>query len=335
MSTLRHRVTEARRRTVNGVESHRLCASVALWQTAEERSAGGVSIRTMTSVTAFSRVPARRSQSPHAADTAGSGVLRFSNVRGATVVTRATAISPLKLLNPRNAGSSAWVYAATYGGGLVDGDVLSMDVTVERSASALVSTQASTKVYRAERGAVQRLHAHVDDDSLLVLLPDPVTCFAGSRYIQEQHVHLESSASLVLVDWLTAGRIGAGERWQFREYSSQMRIWRGRRLILQDGLRLTPDDGSLTERMDRFNCLATVMMAGPAFQAVAAGLLGSLAVAAVPRRADMLLSAAPLDGDGVVLRAAGLSVEQVGASLRQYLAIVPSLLGDDPWSCKF
>jgi hypothetical protein len=32
---------------------------------------------------------------------------------------------------------------------------------------------------------------------------------------------------------------------------------------------------------------------------------------------------------------AGVSVEQVGAALRQYLAVVPSLLGDDPWACKF
>jgi hypothetical protein len=37
----------------------------------------------------------------------------------------------------------------------------------------------------------------------------------------------------------------------------------------------------------------------------------------------------------VVLRLAGMSVEQVGSSLRQFLNFVPSLLGDDPWSCKF
>jgi urease accessory protein len=290
----------------------------------------------MTSVTAFARAAsAQRSIAPRRAGSAGSGAIRVSNVRGASVVTRATAISPLKLLNPKNAGSSAWVYAVTYGGGLVDGDVVSMEIAVDRNATALVSTQASTKVYRAERGAAQRLRAHLADDSLLVLLPDPVTCFAGARYIQEQQVHLESTASLVLVDWLTAGRIGAGERWQFHDYRSQTRIWRGRRLILHDGLRLSPDDGSLDERLGRFNCLATASMVGPAFQAASARLIGSLAAAGVPRRADLLLSAAPLDGDGVVLRAAGLSVEQVGASLRQYLAVVPALLGDDPWSCKF
>ena len=52
-----------------------------------------------------------------------------------------------------NAGASAWAYAATYGGGLVGGDSVSMRVEVGAGASALVATQASTKVYRSDRGA--------------------------------------------------------------------------------------------------------------------------------------------------------------------------------------
>jgi urease accessory protein len=256
-------------------------------------------------------------------------------VRGTTVMTRAVAASPLKVLNPANAGTSAWAYLATYGGGLVGGDSLSICVEAGRGASAFVSTQASTKVYRSAVGATQRLHARASDDSLLVLLPDPVTCFAGSRYVQEQHIHMETSANLVLVDWLTAGRVGSGERWQFTEYRSRTFVWREDRLVLHDGLVLTPDDGDLASRMGRVNCLALAVLLGPALRATAARLAGSLGLAPVPRRADLLLSAAPLGDDGVVLRIAGVSVEQVGAALRQYLGVVPSLLGDDPWSCRW
>jgi urease accessory protein len=276
---------------------------------------------------------------------AGAGDLQFTNVgsrvrpgfgdQGVTVLTRASATSPLKLLNPRNAGASAWVYAATYGGGLVGGDSLSIRVEVGHRASALVATQASTKVYRSDRGATQRLHARVDDDSLLVLLPDPVTCFAGSRYTQEQHIDMQPSANLVLVDWLTAGRVGSGERWQFDAYQSQLRVWRGAHLVLHDGLSLLPADGDLPSRMDRFNCLATAVLLGPALKTTAARLAGSVGSAAVPRRADLLLSAAPLGEDGVLLRLAGVSVEQVGATLQQHLGIVSALLGDDPWACRW
>jgi len=239
------------------------------------------------------------------------------------------------VLNPGHAGESAWVYLSTYGGGLLGGDALSIGITVDPGADALVATQASTKVYRSDRGASQRLRARVDDDSLLVLLPDPVVCFAGSRYTQDQHVHLADGASLVLVDWLTAGRIGSGERWQFDEYRSQTRIWRGERLVLHDGLVLSPEHGILAERMDRFACLAMAALSGPALRTTAIQLAGSLGSAPAPKRGNLLVSAAPLGDDGVLLRVAGVSVEQVGAALRQYLAVVPSLLGDDPWACKF
>src|SRR6516162_9504674 len=77
----------------------------------------------------------------------GAGTLQFEDVRGKTVLTRAIAASPLRVLNPKNAGESAWVYLATYGGGLVGGDALDISIDVGQGAAALVATQASTKVY--------------------------------------------------------------------------------------------------------------------------------------------------------------------------------------------
>jgi urease accessory protein len=253
------------------------------------------------------------------------------------VLTRAIATSPLRVLNPKSAGSSAWVYLATYGGGLLGGDALDTSIDVGRHATALVATQASTKVYRSGLGASQRLHARAADGSLLVLLPDPVTAFSGSRYAQEQCVELDESASLVLVDWLTAGRMASGERWQFDGYTSRTFIRRSGTLLLHDAVSLTSADGSVTGRMNRFNCVATVIVTGPAVHAAAARLDGEINTTPLARRADMLMSAAPLAGgdNGTVLRLAGMSVEQVGGVLRRLLNFVPALLGDDPWSCKW
>jgi urease accessory protein len=253
------------------------------------------------------------------------------------VLTRVNAASPLRVLNPKSAGASAWVYLATYGGGLVGGDSLEISIDAGPGAAVLVATQASTKVYRSALGASQRLHARAADGSLLVLLPDPVTAFAGSRYAQEQHVELHEAASLVLVDWLTAGRMASGERWQFDGYASRTFVRRSGRLLLHDAVSLTPRDGSITSRMNRFNCVATVVVTGPAVQAAASRLAGEISTAPLARQADMLMSAAPLAGSdkGTVLRLAGMSVEQVGGAIRQLLSFVPSLLGDDPWMCKF
>lgn len=256
-------------------------------------------------------------------------------MRGKTVLTSAAAASPLRLLHPKNSGTAAWVYAATFGGGLLGGDRIALDVRVAPGAAALISTQASTKVYRSDRAASQTLHAHVADEGVLVLLPDPVTPFADSSYTQAQQIELAGSATLVAVDWMTAGRVGSGERWQFASYASRTWIRRDSRVILHDATLLSPLDGDLIQRMDRFNCIAWAVAIGPAVRAAALRLAGSLAGAAVPKRADLLLSAAPLDEDGVLIRIAGTSAQQVGAVLRQHLNFVPSLIGDDPWTSKF
>jgi urease accessory protein len=89
--------------------------------------------------------------------------------------------------------------------------------------------------------------------------------------------------------------------------------------------------------MNRFNCVATVIVTGPAVRAAAARLAGEIATVPLARQGDLLMSASPLAGgdDGTLLRLAGMSVEHVGGVLRQFLNFVPSLLGDDPWACKF
>jgi len=226
------------------------------------------------------------------------------------------------------------VYAATFGGGLLGGDVISLDVTVGAGAAALISTQASTKIYRSDRAASQHLHARASGGSLLVLLPDPVTPFAASSYSQEQRIDLDADANLIAVDWMTAGRVSFGERWQFTSYESRTWIRRSGRVVLHDATLLSPEDGDVAARMGRFNCVAWAVAIGPALRANAMRLTGALDGAAVPKRADLLLSVAPLAEDGVLLRVAGTSAQQVGAVLKQHLSFLPSLLGDDPWIGK-
>jgi len=106
-------------------------------------------------------------------------------------------------------------------------------------------TQASNKVYRSKRDkqpVVQRLEAHVSAGGLLVVAPDALVPFAESSYEQRHRFCLASSrkdsswseggvsrvahgaavtGSAVVVDWVGAGRVGSGERWDFDSYFSR------------------------------------------------------------------------------------------------------------------
>ena len=262
-----------------------------------------------------------------------------SGPRG-SAVTRAYAESPLKWLTPGNSGHAAWVFTASYGGGLVGGDHLALDIQVEAGAAALLSTQASTKVYRSTTGASTSLAARVGKDALLVSLPDPVVCFAGSGYRQTQAFDLDPSGGLVVLDWMASGRRGSGERWAFDRYAATTRVHIGGRLALHDAVRLEPGDGDLAARAGRFDVLALLVVAGDRLARDAARLTAAVAAMPIERRAGVVVSAGPLPGlaaapPGCVVRLAGVHVEDVRGVLRGLLDFVPRLLGDDPWARKW
>jgi urease accessory protein len=232
------------------------------------------------------------------------------------------------------------VFTSSFGGGLVDGDRLSLDVEVGEGAAAFLSTQASTKVYRSERGTRARLHARIGAGGLLVSLPDPVVCFAESRFEQEQTFDLAGDAALVALDWVTSGRRESGERCSFAHYCSRLVVRVDGRLMMHDALALRREDGDLAGRLDRFDVLAVAVVVGEHVMAHGHTLLADAGRGVVEKRPQQIVVASPLEDRrvgtvGVILRVAGRSVEEVGRTLRESLAFVPDLLGDDPWARKW
>lgn len=264
---------------------------------------------------------------------AGAGRVEIARVDGASAVVACAAASPLQLLSPSPRGRCGWVISASHGGGLVAGDDVSLELDVGAGATALLSTQAGTKVYRS-RGAVasQRLAARVGRDAVLAVLPQPVSCFAGARFHQEQRLALEAGASLLWLDALVAGRVARDERWALDDYRSRVELAVGGRTVLADALRLVPGEGPpVAERLAGVELLATVIALGPAFAPHARALHDGLAAAPAARDAAVLASASPL-GDGVLARVAARSVEAGLSFLRERLAFVEPVAGANPFS---
>jgi urease accessory protein len=268
----------------------------------------------------------------------GRGELEFTRVGSRTAVTRSLASSPLRLLTPRGRGESARAFTSTFGGGLVAGDSIALDVRVGAGAACLLSTQASTKVYRSPAGVPcsQRLFVRADDDAMCVVAPDPVTCFAGAVYEQHQQFELHPGASLVMIDWMTSGRRARGERWAFDRYQTRTVISVGNRLVFRDALRLDMADGPIAaeHRMGRCDCMGLAVLIGPRLERPAADLLDWARSQPVTPGADLIFSASPLPG-GAVLRVAGPATEAVGRWLRERLSFVSELLGEDFWARTF
>ncbi|KAG7528233.1 hypothetical protein FFLO_06322 [Filobasidium floriforme] len=208
---------------------------------------------------------------------ANGGRSRFSSL---------SASYPLKLLSPSPLTSTpenlGTCYVLAYGGGLVAGDEISLDIVVQAGAGLLLLTQGSTKVFRVRPGlrplslgpqrnpgsgkdhgkTIQRQHIRVEQDGYLLLLPNAVQPYASSSYHQAQRVTLQGhGSSVVLLDWFTSGRslsvsktstrgiVGCGktkEEWEFERYSSLNEVVLDGEVIMRERTVLDNDNGDET-----------------------------------------------------------------------------------------
>ncbi|EPE07891.1 urease accessory protein [Ophiostoma piceae UAMH 11346] len=166
---------------------------------------------------------------------------------------------------------SALIFLLSYGGGLVAGDQVNLDVEVRKRARLSLVTQGTTKVFKAsgdgrlarvEEPTRQTLTMNVAPGAGLCLLPDPVQPFADSVYEQVQVITLderlqdgEVAPSLCLLDWVTQGRAARGENWDFASWKGRNEVWleteQRKRLLVRDSVMLAPgylDGGFPQER---------------------------------------------------------------------------------------
>ncbi|KAM0002919.1 putative urease accessory protein UreD [Helianthus debilis subsp. tardiflorus] len=106
--------------------------------------------------------------------------------------------------------------------------------------------------------------ASIGNGGLLVVIPDPVTCFSTAKYSQKQAFRIMSGSSLLVVDWITSGRHESGEKWDFILYKSTNHIYMEAKPLFLDTVLL--ENGNVTsiaERMQDYQVIAMVILLGP------------------------------------------------------------------------
>ncbi|GAB4840737.1 hypothetical protein Ancab_021500 [Ancistrocladus abbreviatus] len=200
-----------------------------------------------------------------------TGSVEVEKIAGKSTVTRCFSKYPLKFIIPKKVGPAStdavWIYTLTYGGGIVSGDSISCNFTIGDDCTAVLTTQASTKVYKSVemKCSEQMLEARVGSNALFVVTPDPVTCFSTARYSQKQVFRVLSDSNLVVVDWFTSGRYESGEKWDFGLYKSSNNIYlEDHQPLFLDTVFLEKGNASnIAECMQDYNVIAMVILLGP------------------------------------------------------------------------
>ncbi|UZJ57361.1 hypothetical protein CBS101457_006681 [Exobasidium rhododendri] len=328
----------------------------------------------------------------------GLAILRShgSPSRPGSSFTHLSSTFPLKLISPRTSSRDASLriarqssamaeskavaalYIVGYGGGLVSGDVVSIDFDVGQHCTLLLLTQGSTKVFKM-RGkhlgsavisacTSQNLRCIVRPKATLINLPDPVTCFADSRYRQKQQFDLRCphTSSLVLLDWFTPGRQHLAskngtkvlnENWAFDFYESRNEIRRGDKVIAREVATLERNSiNDIAEKCEPFTCFATLFLVGVDVVEIVKRLQDDFYKiqqgnkqqqqqfrqrATHPPQEPLIWSCSTLEkareehakdqksSTAIVVRVAGMSTEVVRAWLRDNLLPLKQLVGDD------
>ncbi len=110
---------------------------------------------------------------------------------------------------PEGRDGCCHVYTLHPPGGLVSGDELIVDVTVDQDAHALVTTPAANKLYRADRNDVdwnQITRLKVENGGILEWLPQESLVFDGSRGKQVFDIELGETAKCLGWEILCLGR---------------------------------------------------------------------------------------------------------------------------------
>jgi urease accessory protein len=138
----------------------------------------------------------------------------------------------------------AFMTIASPGGGVLQGDRLETDISIEEGAQLHVGTTSATRIYAMPRGQAEAMTCvAVARGGYGEIVPDPFIPYAGSRFTgRARHVVAEGGV-LLLAEVVGPGRQARGESLAYDLFESVTEVRRPNgRLLFRDTTRLCPAD---------------------------------------------------------------------------------------------
>jgi len=169
---------------------------------------------------------------------------------------------PCRVLFPEpEPGEPPLAVLITTSGGVTGGDSLKMAIDVGPGASAVATTQAAEKIYRAAKGAgpcAIDVAVGVQEGAALDWLPQETIVFQGARLRRRTVADVAPGGALLACEMVVLGRAASGERFQSGLLLDSWSVRRAGRLVWTDALKVegeTPQGAGFGAA----NALATVI----------------------------------------------------------------------------
>ena len=223
-------------------------------------------------------------------------------------------------------GGLASVCMMSSSGGIVQGDAHVTRISLGAGAQARITAQGATRIYGMESGgASHSIGVGVGAGAYLELLPGQLIPYARSRYAQATECVVDDSATAILSEIVTPGRVAMGESLMYDEctLSTVVRSQDGR-LRLADAARLEP----AVRDISGTGALGGRAVAGSAYILTTAGRAAEVRESMARMRAPrgVACAASPIHGgDGLTVRMLADRPEGIAQAVRGIAEILRSI----------
>jgi len=193
--------------------------------------------------------------------------LRFASHNNKTAMTESYFRTPLQVMQaiPDGAGCLG-TYLLSPTGGVVQHDRYDIQITLEANTHALVTTVATTKVYRMPQGkAIQNITIDVGENAILEFVPDALILFKDADFEQRVTVKLQKGALCLFQDSVMGGRVAHHDEFlQFRQLRNRIEIKDVDGLIVYDAMNFSPNshDHNRLGLLDGYTCWGSAYVVG-------------------------------------------------------------------------
>ena len=128
--------------------------------------------------------------------------------------------------------------------GLLQGDVIEIDASVEAGGHAALISPAACRVHTMDAGhATVSQHYTVGENAVLDLWPAPLILQKDASLKQETTVELTTSSQVILCEIVSPGRVRFGETFTFTRWQSKLKIRREGKLLAYENFTVDPAKG--------------------------------------------------------------------------------------------
>ncbi len=177
-------------------------------------------------------------------ETAGYTELILKNFSRGTAAEKsytkgASKISPAVYLDVDNVPC---YYLIQLGGGYIEGEYYENYLEMKDDSRAVITTQASNKVYKSENGIPSKQYSRikVGENAVMEYINDSVILYKDAVYEQETDIFLKESSTFIYTDGITAGWSPDGKNFQYTSTRMKTKIFIDNELVYFDNLKLVP-----------------------------------------------------------------------------------------------